>query len=103
MKEQEGKIVRYTSDQLKDIKDETDWDRVNAMTDEDIEKAMADDPDAAPLLDEEWFSKATYVPKTKEAVTIRLDHDILEFFRKQGKGYQTRINHVLKTYVDAHS
>lgn len=102
MKEENEKMVRYSSEKIDGLHDPTDWEKVDALTDADIEKAVASDPDAE-LLDEEWFSKATYVPKTKEAVTIRLDMDILEYFRKQGKGYQTKINHVLKTYVEAHS
>ena len=39
----------------------------------------------------------------KQAVSLRLDADILEFFRKTGKGYQTRINAVLRSFVEAHS
>ena len=61
------------------------------MTDEEIERAVADDPDAAPL-DIDW-SKATLarvVPKTP--VSIRIDPDILAFFKSKGRGYQTRIN-----------
>ena len=68
------------------------------MTDEEIERAVADDPDAAPL-DIDW-SKATLarvVPKTP--VSIRIDPDILAFFKSKGRGYQTRINAVLRQHI----
>ena len=42
------------------------------------------------------------MPQPKETMTIRLDADVLEWFRKQGKGYQTRINAVLRSYMRAH-
>tara|TARA_R110002095_G_scaffold130646_1_gene113371 strand:+ start:992 stop:1258 length:267 start_codon:yes stop_codon:yes gene_type:complete len=67
-----------------------------SMPDEDI------DTSDIPELDEEWFAKAEWRPPvTKEQVTLRLDVDILRFFKAQGKGYQTRINAVLRAYVDA--
>jgi uncharacterized protein (DUF4415 family) len=39
----------------------------------------------------------------KQLVTLRLDRDVLDWFRKAGKGYQTRINAVLRAYKNAHS
>ena len=73
------------------------------MTDADIRAAIADDPDAAPELDEEWFAQATLVyPDGKTLISIRLDPDVLAWFKRQGKGYQTRINAVLRAYVQAH-
>lgn len=56
-----------------------------------------------PELDEEFFKNAKVVlPEPKTAVSIRLDKDVLAWFKKQGGGYQTKINAVLKTYVKAH-
>ncbi|MEM5470755.1 BrnA antitoxin family protein [Hoeflea sp. AS60] len=40
--------------------------------------------------------------KTKEAISLRVDSDILEFFKAQGKGHLTRMNAVLRSYVEAH-
>ena len=81
----------------------TDWKRVRALTDEEIHKAIASDPDAAPIADAEWFRKAKLViPEPKKAVSIRLYRDVTEWFQRQGKGYQTRINAVLRAYVEAH-
>jgi len=72
------------------------WDRIDAMSDEDI------DTSDIPPLDEEFFANAQIrMPKTKETVTIRLDSDVVSWFKGQGKGYQTRINAVLKTYMYA--
>ncbi len=79
---------------------ETDWDRLAAQTDEDIAKRAESDLDAAPLMTAEWLARATIVIPNKRPISIRLDADILEFFQKEGKNYQTRINNVLRAYVD---
>ncbi|MFH1636434.1 MAG: BrnA antitoxin family protein [Chloroflexota bacterium] len=74
----------------------TDWERIDALADEDINTADI------PPLDDDFFAKAELrMPKKKMPVTIRLDPDILTWFRSTGKGYQTRINAVLRMYVDA--
>jgi uncharacterized protein (DUF4415 family) len=71
------------------------------MTDERVRRGIEADPDAHPT-DEEFWKKAKIVmPQLKETMTIRLDADVLEWFRKQGKGYQTRINAILRSYVRA--
>jgi uncharacterized protein (DUF4415 family) len=43
------------------------------------------------------------MPQTKELISLRIDPDVLGWFRRQGNRYQTRINAVLRSYVDAHS
>jgi uncharacterized protein (DUF4415 family) len=70
------------------------------LSDADIRKAVAADPDAAPLVDASWFAKARYVPPPKSPITIKLDHDLLEWFRRGGRGYQTRINAVLRAFME---
>jgi uncharacterized protein (DUF4415 family) len=95
----QGRITRRF---LGDTKgDRTDWARVDALTDADIERAIAADPDAAPILGAEFWKHAVLVPPParKSAVSLRLDSDVLEFFRASGRGYQTRINSVLRTFV----
>lgn len=83
-------------------KGKTDWARVEALTDADIEKAIAEDPDAAPILDEEWFKNAEIVfPPGKSALSLRVDSDVLAWFKNQGKGYQSRMNAVLRAYMEA--
>ncbi|HSW70288.1 MAG TPA: BrnA antitoxin family protein [Gammaproteobacteria bacterium] len=53
-------------------------------------------------MDESFFKKEMVtIPKKKDSVTLRIDHDVLEFFKHQGRGYQTLINAVLKTYAHA--
>jgi uncharacterized protein (DUF4415 family) len=80
----------------------TDWRRLDKRTDAEIRRAIKSDPDAAPELNAAWFRSAKLVvPEPKEAVSIRLDRDVMEWFRRQGRGYQTRINAVLRTYVEA--
>lgn len=79
----------------------TDWDRLNHQTDADIDAAIASDPDAVPALDDEWLAKAELTSRGKKLISIRLDPEILEFFQNGGKNYQTRINNVLKAYVEA--
>jgi uncharacterized protein (DUF4415 family) len=78
----------------------TDWARVDALTDAEIEAAVRDDPDAAPLVDDDWFASATLVmPKPKEQISIRLDRDVLEHFRRYPR-YQTRINAILRAAME---
>lgn len=96
-------IVSYSTDELQEMvrqgKSLTDWDRVRAMTDEEVEAAIASDPDEAGMV-VDWSRASVMMPANKEAMTIRLDRDVLEFFRKTGRGYQTRINAVLRTYME---
>jgi uncharacterized protein (DUF4415 family) len=99
-------------------KSKTDWERVDALTDEDIRRAIAEDPDAAPELTEEMAALlrpaeevfpeivAAYRARRglqkkprKVPVSIRLDPDVVEYFRAGGEGWQSRINEVLVEYV----
>ncbi len=84
----------------------TDWARVDATTDGEIDAQIdaqiAADADTAPALDAEWFRTADILMPPdagKEAVSLRLDGDVLAWFRNQGSGYQTRMNAVLRAYV----
>jgi uncharacterized protein (DUF4415 family) len=90
-------IVKRSKNELR--KSETDWEAVKRLTDEDIARAVAQDPDAVPL-DIDWSKAEVVFPPKKQAVSIRLDEDVLDYFRAQGPGYQTRINAVLRHYVE---
>ncbi|QQP89571.1 BrnA antitoxin family protein [Skermanella sp. TT6] len=91
--------VRRSRAGLKSAK--ADWRGFDALTDRDIEAAVRDDPDAAPLVDESWFDQARFVaPPSKAAINIRLDKDVLDFFKSEGAGYQTRMNAVLRAYME---
>ena len=80
---------------------ETDWTRLRRMTDDDVHAGVAADPDAAPTDAAFWKNARVVVPKPKETVTIRLDADLLAWFRGE-RGYQTRINAILRAYMNAH-
>ena len=56
-----------------------------------------------PELDDDFWENAKIVaPPGKERITFRVDRDVLEYFRKDGPGYQTRMNAVLRSFVEAH-
>ena len=77
---------------------ETDWNKLEKMPDQYIDYS-----DISPL-DREFFKKGRLrMPKTKPLISIRLDSDILEWFKSQGAGYQTRMNAVLRMYMEAHN
>lgn len=88
------------SEELSELESRTDWDRIRELSDEEIREAVEEDPEQA-VLDEKWFEMAQLVVATaeKKRITIRLDEDIIEHFKQEGKGYQSRINSVLKAYV----
>ena len=79
---------------------QTDWQRLDAMTDEDID--LSDCPEVTP----ELFAKAIVrrglpTTKNKAQVTLRIDSEVLEWFKSQGRGYQTQINALLRAYMEA--
>jgi uncharacterized protein (DUF4415 family) len=80
----------------------TDWNRLRRLRDADIRKAIKSDPDVHPTDAEFWKNATVVLPRRKEVVTMRLDADLLEWFRQQ-KGYQTRINAILRAYMKANS
>ena len=75
---------------------------MDAATDAEVREAIDADPDAHPTDEGFWRTAQVVLPRPKETITIRLDADVLEWFRKQGKGYQTRINAILRSYMRAH-
>jgi uncharacterized protein (DUF4415 family) len=79
-------------------KGKTDWARVDKLTDEDIAKAVANDPDAVPI-DIDWSNAVLVMPVRKKAISIRIDEDVLDYFKKEGAGYQGRMNAVLRSYM----
>lgn len=78
----------------------TDWRRLRSMTEEEVHAAIVDDPDAKPTDEAFWREARVVVPRRKETVTIRLDADLLEWLRRE-RGYQTRINAILRAYMNA--
>jgi uncharacterized protein (DUF4415 family) len=97
----EGKLYqRQENGTLKPLTGMTDWKRLDAMTDEQLTAAAEADSDAKPMTDDEWaLAKLTIPPKV--SVGMRLDADVVAWFKKNGAGYQTRINAVLRRYIEA--
>ena len=90
------RITRVTLEDAQKLPDETDWVRVEAE-----DAAGIDPPYDEDDFEVDWSSARLVVPEAKGAVSLRLDADILVFFKAQGKGYQTRMNAVLRAYMRA--
>ncbi len=75
----------------------TDWARVDAMTDEDIDYS-----DIPPTSEEEFQRARLRMPESPGTVVLKLDPDVLAWFQSKGESYQARINSVLRDYVTAH-
>ena len=89
-------VRTYTLSQLRRMKGQTDWERLRNMTDEEVERSIANDPDWAEFKDIDWSKAELVIPARKVAISIRLDPDVVEFFKSDGPGYQRRINAVLR-------
>lgn len=92
----EKNITRRSAADLK--RGRTDYRRLRSLSDREIANAVRNDKDAA-RLDIDWAGAGVVVPDAKHAISIRLDRDIIEFFKRTGRGYQTKINAVLRSYV----
>ncbi len=95
---------RFTASEMKtqSAQSLTDWDKVDAMTDEGLDQAIASDADERGLVPD-WTKAALVLPESKLSVNLRLDREIVEFFKGQGRGHISRMQAVLKAYVDAHA
>jgi uncharacterized protein (DUF4415 family) len=96
---------RYSADQLKALRARagarSDLARLDAMSDAALDAAIAADPDWK-AIPRDWHKDAVPVmPGGKRLVSLRIDPDVLDFFRGQGRGYQTRMNAVLRAYMRA--
>jgi uncharacterized protein (DUF4415 family) len=82
-------------------KSETDWERIAAMKDEDL------DLSEIPEVTTEMFARGVLrrnfepIPRKKQ-LTLRIDSDVVEWYKKQGRGYQTKINALLRAYMKEH-
>ena len=72
------------------------------MSAAEIRKGILSDPDLHPTDEKFWKDAKVVLPRSKEVITIRLDADLLEWFRQQ-TGYQTRINAILRAYMNANT
>ena len=78
----------------------TDWNRVRALSDHEVSQSVRNDPDAHRTDAAFWKTAHVVMPQPKQSITIRLDADLLAWLRSQ-KGYQTRINAVLRSFMEA--
>ncbi len=78
----------------------TNWDKLRRTTDTQIREGIERDPDAHPTDATFWKDAKVVTPTPKTIVTMRLDADLLRWFRQQ-RGYQTRINAILRAYMKA--
>ena len=82
-------------------KSQTDWKRLRTLSEKEID--LSENPEMTPQM----FARAIVRRGLKPAIrktqlTLRVDDDVLEWFRRSGKGYQTQINSLLRAYMDAH-
>lgn len=94
-------IIEHADGTLERRKSRTDWARIDALTDDEIEAAARADPDWDGLLDIDWTQIEVTRPARKQPISIRLDEDVLDFFKHGGAGYQKRINAVLRSFMSA--
>jgi uncharacterized protein (DUF4415 family) len=92
-------IVEHSDGRLERRSSGTDWARVDALTDEEIEASAIDDPDEAGFQGIDWSKAEVATPPRKLPISIRVDEDVLDFFKQQGPGYQRRMNAVLRTFM----
>ena len=77
-------------------KGQTDWDRLHQEQTAGLEpQADADEGEF------DWSQARVVMPPSKRVISVRIDSDVLDFFKAQGRGYQTRINAVLRSYMEA--
>ena len=94
--------VRYSAKQIENKiargEDRTDWVKVKATTVAKLGasiRADVDDFHGEP----DWTLSVMGIPAPKDHINIRIDHDVLEWFKKNGRGYQTLMNNVLRAFV----
>jgi uncharacterized protein (DUF4415 family) len=91
------KLSKTHSTDSSRVRSRTAWQYLDRVTDDEIAAAAASD--TAPL-DVDWSEAVLVVPPRKKAISIRIDPDVLDYFKNEGPGYQRRINAVLRSYVD---
>jgi len=94
--------VRYTAKQIKakmaSGEDRTDWRKANSVTGKKLEASIRADADEIPG-EPDWTRAVMGIPAPKDHINIRIDHDVWEWFKTRGKGYQTLMNSVLRAFV----
>ena len=95
-----ARLVRY--DSLDDLPRPKPLSKaLRNMTDAEVERRAAADPDAGTIPPGFWDNATVLLPETKQQITLRLDPEVIRFFKQTGKGYQSRMGAVLRSYVEA--
>lgn len=87
----ESNIKRYSLEEIRRMKSGTDWDYLREQGDYEGPQEFEVD----------WSKARIVTPDPKQAISLRIDPDVLEFFKSEGRGYQTRMNAVLRAYMEA--
>ena len=98
-------LIRQSDGTFREAENTTDWDRVAALTDAEVEAGARADAEAPPPDEAFWRTARVVVPESRPAKRhqgMRLDAEVIDWFKGQGLGWQTRMNAVLKSYVEAH-
>jgi len=97
-------IVRYSAEDIRTRiargEDRTNWRKANALTGKKLAASIRKDPDDIHE-EPDWTQAVMSIPKPKDHINIRVDHDVLEWFKSHGKGYQTLMNNVLRAFVQS--
>jgi len=98
-----GHTVKFTDSELAKLNKQegtlSDWGKAANMTAAEVEARVASDSDEDEMV-MDWDNATIELPQSKAVLNMRVDKEVLDFFRKTGKGYQSRINAVLRSYVE---
>ncbi len=83
----------------KPVKDRTDWATLRDMPEDEIERLAAEDEDNPPTDEDDWTDATIGLPPSKTSIHASFDRDVINFFKRGGRGYQTRMNDVLRRYM----
>ncbi|HZD92481.1 MAG TPA: BrnA antitoxin family protein [Pseudolabrys sp.] len=78
----------------------SDLEKLRNLTDEEIDASIANDPDWEEFKDVDWDDAVLVIPPKKTPISIRVDEDVLDYFKAGGAGYQRRMNAVLRSYME---
>jgi uncharacterized protein (DUF4415 family) len=100
--ERKERTVRHSDEELTAMgergQSHSDWAKAAAMTSDEIEASVTSDPDEAGMV-MDWDSVTVAMPQPKAVLNMRVDREVLDYFRDTGRGSQTRITAVLKSHV----
>ena len=94
------KITKTTLDEQSGSS-RTDWERADALSEEELERLIVEDPDAD-VENSDWTKAELFIPRRKDSIHLRIDPDVLGWYKQQGRGYLTRMHAVLRAYYEAH-